>query len=227
MRKFYQFGEAMIMTKKGIVSLKLSPEPLEFEPISEIEIMEDKAMRLIKEGDIRKGRIILSDLYKKGDYWAGNTYAYGLQCGWFGKREYKKAFEIYFDCAKNGESGAMNNLGFSYSNGLGVKKDIALAIHWYERAMEAGFLDAKNNLALELLYAPGNLRDYERAYALVSDKSMANDANALNTLGRIYEEGYGVPVDLHKAYDYYKMAVKIGGCPTAKHNLERFIVKKK
>lgn len=227
MRLDSQIDESLFKPTDNVVATVLTPEPLEFEPVTQLEILEDHAMRLIKAGETKKGRAILNALYQDGDYWAGNTLAYGLQAGWFGRKEYKKAIKILLDCAENGDACAMNNLAFSYSRGLGVKKDIALTIHWYEKAADAGYLEAKLNLALELLYAPGELRDYARALAIVTAPEMDGVADAFNTLGRIYEEGYGVPVDLRKAYECYKKAVEIGGCPTAKHNLERFVLPKK
>ena len=44
----------------------------------------------------------------------------------------------------------MNAVGYKYQYGTGVKKDLALAVHWYCKAVEAGNPRGINNLAIML-----------------------------------------------------------------------------
>lgn len=52
----------------------------------------------------------------------------------FYKRDYKTAFSIFEDFAKQGDISAQYNLGLMYYNGFGVKQDYLIAKDWYEKA---------------------------------------------------------------------------------------------
>lgn len=207
--------------KGGLCTLVENPHPLEFTPKTTFEHKENQAMMLIEAGETRKGRAILESLYSQGDLWAGNTLAYGIQVGWFGKRGYKKALTILMDLADKGYDMAINNLGFTYQMGLGVKTDYKLAMSLYEKAIELGCKVAVTNLALLLFFGARDIRDYKRVVDLCSDPQMAEDGEAMNTLGRCYEEGKGVEQDLQKAHHFYKLAVIFGAGPAAERNLSR------
>ena len=44
---------------------------------------------------------------------------------------------LYYEAADLGYSNAMNNIGFLYENGLGVKKDLSKAQEWYDKSAAA------------------------------------------------------------------------------------------
>ncbi len=64
--------------------------------------------------------------------------AWKYQNGQGTKRDYKKAMELYRQCADAGDDVAMYRIGQLYENGRGVKKSIDLALKWYKKAEKLG-----------------------------------------------------------------------------------------
>ena len=64
--------------------------------------------------------------------------AYKYQSGKDTKRNYKKAMDLYQQCAAAGDDVAMYQIGQFYEKRYGVKADQATAILWYQKAKEAG-----------------------------------------------------------------------------------------
>jgi uncharacterized protein len=58
---------------------------------------------------------------------------------------------------------AMNNLGWMYEKGEGVKVDFQIAMDWYEKAANLGSIDAMNNIALMYEKGKGRKRDAQKA----------------------------------------------------------------
>jgi TPR repeat protein len=75
-----------------------------------------------------------------------------------------------------------------YEHGLGVVPDAHLSINWLIKAASLGLTEAR-----QLLY---------------EFHSRTHSSNAAFHLGRIYENGYGVPIDITKASYYYLLAAK-------------------
>ena len=73
------------------------------------------------------------------------------------------AFRLYSLSAAQGDSEGMNALGYKYQHGTGIAPDIAMAVHWYCKAVEAGNARAMNNLALLLGAGAGVPRDLDQA----------------------------------------------------------------
>lgn len=63
------------------------------------------------------------------------------------KQNYGQAFEIYCQAALQGDSESAYSLGFMYFNGRGKPRDLALAMHWFKLAADAGDRQAQNMLA--------------------------------------------------------------------------------
>jgi uncharacterized protein len=60
----------------------------------------------------------------------------------------RTAFRLFAECAKTGTVGCMLDLGYFYDEGLGIKKDKALAMYWYKRAYRQGDGAAASNVAI-------------------------------------------------------------------------------
>jgi len=60
----------------------------------------------------------------------------------------KSGFRLLLSAAKLGYSGAQLNLGYTYDVGIGVRRNRAAAMHWYEKAYrsERGWGSAANNI---------------------------------------------------------------------------------
>src|SRR5580692_7510398 len=55
----------------------------------------------------------------------------------------RSAFRLMLAAAKSGgDMGAMLNLGYFYDVGIGVKRNRAAAMYWYQRAYRRGFASA-------------------------------------------------------------------------------------
>ncbi len=70
---------------------------------------------------------------------------------------YKKAFALFLDAAKQGDLGCQINLGNLYADGIGVKRDREEALYWYRRAYRRGDAVAASNIA-SLLLGEGELK---------------------------------------------------------------------
>lgn len=82
----------------------------------------------------------------------------------------------------------MNALGYKYDHGTGVAQDLALAVHWYCKAVEAGNSRGMNNLALLLHAGRGVPHDREQARDLWRQSADLGHTNAMANLGSSYFE---------------------------------------
>ena len=94
----------------------------EFDQEEETEVLFAHAMELISEGKPLEGREYLEEAYDLGNFKAGKTLSYGLSTGWFGERDNKASLIILWDLVERGYPGAMNDIGFAYMYGLGLRK---------------------------------------------------------------------------------------------------------
>lgn len=122
--------------------------------------------------------------------------------------DYKRIKDIVTEGSKLNDGNSSKILGYLYQNGLGVKKSERLAEKYYLKAIDEGELI--DNLVYWYL---GNLYFY-------GSKRVQNNEKALNNylissqyygasayeVGLIYENGYGVDIDLDKAKEYYEKA---------------------
>lgn len=58
---------------------------------------------------------------------------------------------------------AQNNLGVTYANGDGVRKNFQQAAKWYRRVADQGAADAQSNLGLTYANGIGVRKDYQLA----------------------------------------------------------------
>ncbi|HZU50580.1 MAG TPA: sporulation protein, partial [Sphingomicrobium sp.] len=70
------------------------------------------------------------------------------------KADYSAAVAIWRPLAEHGDADAAFNLGQAYRLGRGVPLDLAMAENWFEKAANAGHLDAETTLGL-LLFQNG------------------------------------------------------------------------
>jgi TPR repeat protein len=121
-----------------------------------------------------------------------------------------EAIRHYLDAADRGHAGAMNDLGGVFEYGVGVPKNSATALVWYERAAELGHAGAMNHLG-ELsengVGVPQDLADarhwYEKAAAL-------GNAASMNNLASLFRQGRGILPNPAAAASWYLQAAKLG-----------------
>ena len=194
----------------------------DFNPDRPAEVMYAKAMDLITEGRALEGKSYLEDAFEMGSWRAGNALAYGLSVGWFGERDYPSHLTVLWNLVEQGSAGAMNNIGFAYDQGLGLRKSLRWAVYWYEKAAKRGDVDAMGNLANIYLFREGKYHNLERGVLLALMGADLGGEMAMNELGLCYENGYGVPLCEDKAFEWVFKAVENGAGACAEHNLARF-----
>ena len=109
--------------------------------------------------------------------------------------------------AAAGDAYSQLNLGAAYDNGIGVKRDIDKALHWYQKAAEQGLAEAQFNLAHLLVSEEISSVAAAEWMQKAAEQGMT-DAEYL--LGVIYAEGIGVEMDSARARIWLQKAVAKG-----------------
>lgn len=136
-------------------------------------------------------------------------YHLGLAALW--KQDYPAAFELLKKAAGHGHALASFNLGWLFSEGLGVDQDFSQASVNYQAAADQGISMAHHNLARMYLEGgpnfPKNITHAIQHFELAAEGGVAA---SIGCLGMIYLNGNGVPVDRKRAVDLLAQAVKLG-----------------
>lgn len=138
---------------------------------------------------------------------------------------YEEAIAIWLPLANNGDAAAQFNMGVMYANGLGVDRDMGVAMDWWEAAARQLHVRAAHNLALAMLAGEphdGSREDGEIDYpAVLRFLKIGADAgypNSEYTLGKLYAEGVGVEKDARRAAELF-LSASIKGFAKAQYNL--------
>ena len=185
----------------------------------ELDCMHGKAMFLLSLGDINEGKDLLEKAFKKGNLTAGKNLAYGYCSGWFGDIDLDAQLKILRKLIRKGYAGAMNDYGFAYHGGLGVKKSVRLAKFWYEKAINAGNAIAMGNLAYYYLFEDKTKANIDLGMKYLLKSIELGHEQAMNILGQCYELGIGVEKDGTKAFKWYKEAIENNAGAFAEYNL--------
>jgi localization factor PodJL len=95
--------------------------------------------------------------------------------------------------------------------GSGVKKDLAEARRWTERAAQAGDPKAMHNLALYEFNGEGGAKDQSEAGRWFRKAAEQGVVDSQYNLARLYDNGgYGVPQNKAEAYKWYLIAAANG-----------------
>lgn len=193
----------------------------EFNPEKKTEVLYAQAMDLISDGKPLEGKKSLEEAYDLGSYKAGKTLSYGLSVGWFGERDQKTSLIILWNLVERGYPGAMNDIGFAYMHGSGLRKSMRWAIYWFEKSAQRGCPDAMGNLADIYLFSNGKYQNIERGLLYAFMGADLDNEMAMNELGLCYEDGIGMPIDYVNAFKWFSKAVENGAGACAEHNLAR------
>ena len=106
-----------------------------------------------------------------------------------------------------------------YERGEGVDKDLARAVHWYEKAAEQGQMRAQLNVARAFHTGKGVEQDFVRAMQWYTKAAEQGDACAQCNIGILYKYGCnGVEQDLARATQCFTQAAE-GGNSSAQYFL--------
>lgn len=125
----------------------------------------------------------------------------------YSKGEYETAVHLLNYLANSGYEQAYGFLGMAYEDGNGVEKDDKKMIDMYNKAIKAGY----NWCAYHLAQYYENKKDYDLAmknYVLCSANEGTYRSAAFFAIGRLYENGIGVTMDMDSAVKYYRKSVQ-------------------
>lgn len=112
----------------------------------------------------------------------------------------------------HGDDGAANGLGLVYEHD--PSPDYGEAFRWYRKGAEMGDEEAEYNTCRLMVQELGSPRDYSEALRWCSLAAHAHgrltSAWGQYGLGRIYEDGSGVPQDYVKAAEWYRESAEKG-----------------
>ncbi len=137
---------------------------------------------------------------------------------------YEEAIAIWLPLANSGDAAAQFNMGVMYANGLGVDRDMSVAMDWWEAAARQLHVRAAHNLALAMLAGePHNgsekaETDYTAVLRYLKIGADAGYPNSEYTLGKLYAEGVGVEKDERRAAELF-LSASIKGFAKAQYNL--------
>jgi localization factor PodJL len=96
------------------------------------------------------------------------------------------------------------------AGGGGMKKDLAEARRWTERAAQSGDATAMYNLASYIYAGEGGTKDPAAAAAWFHRAADRGVVNSQFNLAQLSEKGYGVPLNPAEAYKWYLVAAAAG-----------------
>ncbi|KAI8885317.1 HCP-like protein [Backusella circina FSU 941] len=108
------------------------------------------------------------------------------------------------------EGDTLQNIGFLYQHGYGVKKYNKRAIELYKIAADFGYTDAKYNLGCLYEYTPGIKFHYRKAFACYVDAAEGGNIAAQKCLAHFYEKGLGTQIDYESAFYWYIRSARAG-----------------
>ncbi len=111
-----------------------------------------------------------------------------------------------------------NRLGYMYSEGLGVQKNLTEAIKWYRKAADQGDALAQNNLGRCYMNGEGLPKDPYEAVLWYRKAAEHGLSVAQNALGSCYMTGLGLEKDPYEAVLWYRKAAE-HGLEIAQNNL--------
>jgi uncharacterized protein len=126
------------------------------------------------------------------------------------KGDYKKAFPLLKNAAKQGNAMAQVLLGSMYKNGKGLKQNSKEAVTSFRLAAEQGDADGQYNLGSMYDSGQGVKQDYKAAakwYQLAAEQGVAD---AQLRLGLMYQMGQGVRQDYNESAKCFRNAAEQG-----------------
>ncbi len=135
-------------------------------------------------------------------------------------KKFKLAAEKARIMATNGHPQAQHVLGMLYQNGLGVEKDIKVAIYWLEKAAAQGLKEAENYLGH--LYLDGKVveKDVDKAEKWLLAAARHGELEAQVHLGLMYVDDRAAKKDI-KSAEIWLRAAALRDSEEAKIALEK------
>ena len=132
---------------------------------------------------------------------------------------YKKAFKLYQEAAKSGDTTAQNALSYLYFNGIGIEQNNEKGLKWLEKAASSDPVAAYD---LGIMYLTGQnvVKDLKKAAKYLEVAADNGNSEAQYNLALMYYNGDGVKQDVKKAAALLEKAAN-NGHKAAKANVGR------
>ncbi|MGZ8403947.1 MAG: tetratricopeptide repeat protein, partial [Rhodoplanes sp.] len=124
--------------------------------------------------------------------------------------DYAGALAIWGPLAQAGVARAQNNVGACFAEGLGIARDLGLALRWLTLAAEASDPVGQRNLASLYFKGEGIEQDYARAAELYLAAAEQGDGPAQDMLSWMLLEGECIAGDAVEARRWARAAAKQG-----------------
>jgi localization factor PodJL len=118
--------------------------------------------------------------------------------------------EALVEAARKGDPLALFEVGAVYTEGRGVKADLAQAAKWYQRAADAGVIPAEYRLASLYEKGTGVGRDLNKARTLYQQAAEKGNASAMHNLAVMLASGSEAAPDFVGAGKWFAMAADRG-----------------
>lgn len=140
---------------------------------------------------------------------SGSAYERGKQL--YDERNYKDAYPLLLQAAKENNGQAQHRVGYIYHYGLGgVQKNYTEAKYWYEQGAKNNIAVSMNNLGVMYANGEGVTQNYNLAIDWYNKAANLGESLAMRNLGNLYEDGKGVAKDYTKAKEWFEKAAAKG-----------------
>jgi TPR repeat protein len=113
---------------------------------------------------------------------------------------FRQAFTLFLRAAELGDRASQVDVGYFFDNGLSVKKNKKKALVWYYKAYKQGDAGAANNIGT--VYR--DLGETKKMLWWFRRAAEMGDPDVLLDLGKRYQSGLAVPINLAKARVFYR-----------------------
>ena len=124
------------------------------------------------------------------------------------EKEYKSAFENFYDAAALGHPTAMFYMGVCYTNGEGTEKDSVKAFRMFRAAANVGEVTSMHNLANCYANGCGTAANDSLAFKWYNIAADSGYVKSMTVVARCYEEGMLTAKDSVKALEWYTLAAE-------------------
>lgn len=114
------------------------------------------------------------------------------------------------DAARSGDPLALFEIGARYTEGRGLKVDLAEAARWYQLAADKAFAPAQYRIANLYEKGTGVTRDIAKARDYYERAAKAGNASAMHNLAVLYATGIDGKPDNAAAVTWFKQAADLG-----------------
>ena len=124
------------------------------------------------------------------------------------EKEYKQAFENFYDAAALGHPTAMFYMGVCYTNGEGTEKDAVKAFRMFRGAANVGEVTSMHNLANCYANGSGTAANDSLAFKWYTAAADSGYVKSMTMLAKCYEEGMLTEKDSASAVKWYALAAE-------------------